>query len=213
MNFEDLLSIVGREPVFSTGLLLAGQTNPNYVRRQLAEWVNTGKVWQLRRGLYTLAPPHQKVQPHPFLVANRMVNGSYVSKMSALAYFGHVPEFVALVTSVTTGRPGEWETPLGHYVYQHLQPGMFFGYQHIQVAADQFAYIATPEKALLDLVYLQPGGDDRAYLESLRLQNLDQIDLEKMWGFVEKSGRPKLSRAVHEIADLAGLEAGEYEIL
>ena len=213
MNFKDLLSIVGREPVFSTGLLLAGQTNPNYVRRQLTEWVNTGKVWQLRRGLYTLAPPHQKVKPHPFLVANRMVNGSYVSKMSALAYFGHVPEFVVLITSVTTGRPGEWETPLGHFVYQHLQPGMFFGYQRIQVAPDQFAYIATPEKALLDLVYLQPGGDDRAYLESLRLQNLDQFDLDKMWRFVEKSGRPKLIRAVQEIADLAGLEAGEYEIL
>jgi predicted transcriptional regulator of viral defense system len=213
VNFKDLLSIVGREPVFSTGLLLAGQTNPNYVRRQLTEWVNTGKVWQLRRGLYTLAPPHQKVKPHPFLVANRMVNGSYVSKMSALAYFGHVPEFVALITSVTTGRPGEWETPLGHFVYQHLQPGMFFGYQRIQVAPDQFAYIATPEKALLDLVYLQPGGDDRAYLESLRLQNLDQFDLDKMWRFVEKSGRPKLIRAVQEIADLSGLEAGEYEIL
>lgn len=213
MNFKDVLSIVGREPVFSTGLLLAGQTNPNYVRRQLTEWVNTGKVWQLRRGLYTLAPPHQKVKPHPFLVANRMVNGSYVSKMSALAYFGHVPEFVALITSVTTGRPGEWETPLGHFVYQHLQPGMFFGYQRIQVAPDQFAYIATPEKALLDLVYLQPGGDDRAYLESLRLQNLDQFDLDKMWRFVEKSGRPKLIRAVQEIADLSGLEAGEYEIL
>ena len=213
MNFKDLLSIVGREPVFSTGLLLAGQTNPNYVRRQLTEWVNTGKVWQLRRGLYTLAPPHQKVKPHPFLVANRMVNGSYVSKMSALAYFGHVPEFVVLITRVTTGRPGEWETPLGHFVYQHLQPGMFFGYQRIQVAPDQFAYIATPEKALLDLVYLQPGGDDRAYLESLRLQNLDQFDLDKMWRFVEKSGRPKLIRAVQEIADLAGLEAGEYVIL
>jgi hypothetical protein len=90
---------------------------------------------------------------------------------------------------------------------------MFFGYQRIQVAPDQFAYIATPEKALLDLVYLQPGGDDRAYLESLRLQNLDQFDLEKMWRFVEKSGRPKLIRAVQEIADLSGLEAGEYEIL
>jgi hypothetical protein len=40
------------------------------------------------------------------------------------------------------------------------------------------ALVATPEKALLDLVYLQPGGDQPAYLRELCLQYLEQLDLE-----------------------------------
>jgi hypothetical protein len=36
MRFEDLLEIVDREPVFETGLLLAGDVDPADVRRQLS---------------------------------------------------------------------------------------------------------------------------------------------------------------------------------
>src|SRR5689334_4820969 len=39
MRFEDLLETVDREPVFETGLLLAGDVDPADVRRQLSRWV------------------------------------------------------------------------------------------------------------------------------------------------------------------------------
>lgn len=64
---------MGDEPVFEAGLLLAGDVDPSDVRRQLSRWVNAGRLYQLRRGLYALAPPFQKIRPHPFLVANRLV--------------------------------------------------------------------------------------------------------------------------------------------
>ena len=92
MIFEKLLKIVEAEPVFETGLLLAGDENPFDVRKQLSRWVNSGRIYQLRRGLYALAPPYQKTTPHPFLIANRMVRGSYVSCQSALAFYGLIPE-------------------------------------------------------------------------------------------------------------------------
>lgn len=213
MYFEELLEIVDREPVFETGLLLAGHINPDYLRRQLVEWVNTGKLWQLRRGLYAVAPPYQKVQPHPFLVANRIVKGSYVSLQAALDYYGHIPEVVSAVTSVTTRRPEERETPLGHFLYRHVRSGIFYGYQRYQVTPEQFAYVASPEKSLLDLVYLQPGGDDGGYLASLRLQNLDRFDLERLWALADGSGKPKIQRAAQAITDLVGLEIAGYEYL
>ena len=40
----------------------------------------------------------------------------------------------------------------------------------------QQAFVATPEKALLDLVYLAPEGDTPTYLQELRLQNMAQLD-------------------------------------
>ena len=54
----------------------------------------------------------------------------------------------------------------------------------------QRAFVARPEKALLDLVYLQPGGDAPAYLRELRLQNLDRIDLDALRNLAERARSP-----------------------
>lgn len=79
MEFEERIEIVGDEPVFETSLLLAGDVDPSNVQRQLSRWKKAGRIYQLRRGLYALAPPFQKVKPYPFLIASRMVQPSYVS--------------------------------------------------------------------------------------------------------------------------------------
>ena len=89
MELGDLIRVVGDEPVFETSLLLAGDVDPCDVRRQLSRWTSAGRLYQLRRGLYALAPPYQKVKPHPFVSANRMVRGSYVSCQSARALRSH----------------------------------------------------------------------------------------------------------------------------
>lgn len=213
MNFREVQEIVSREPVFETGLLLAGDVDPASVRRQLSRLTASGRLIQLRRGLYALAPPYRKVTPHPFLLANHMVRGSYVSLQSALAYHGLIPEHVPVITSVTTLRPGHRETPLGHFEYHHIKPEYFYGYDVIEVEAKQTALVANPEKALLDLVYLQPGSDSTKYIEGLRLQNLERFDLEELGRMAESSGRPKLRRAAALVRTIARQEAEEYETL
>ena len=75
------------------------------------------------------------------------------------------------------------------------------------------ALVATPEKALLDLVYLQPGGDQPAYLRELRLQNLERLDLDELRRQAEIFNTPKLRRAVNAILRLAQSETQEYETL
>lgn len=211
MEFRALLSLVGGEPIFETALLLAGPAKPAIVQKQLVNWVRQGSISQLRRGLYCLAPPYQKTKPHPFLVANRLVRGSYVSLHSALAHYGLIPEYVAVVTSVGGGRPGRWRTPLGEFEARHVRPDLLWGYDLVAVAPDQNAFLARPEKALLDLVYLQPGGDDPAYLQELRLQNLAQLDLNRLTEDAGRSRSPKLKRAAQTIATLAAAET--YETL
>lgn len=213
MKFEELLEIVESEPVFETGLLLAGDEDTFGVRKQLSRWVNNGQIYQLRRGLYTLAPPYQKTQPHPFLIANRMVRGSYVSCESALSFFGLIPERVPLTISVSTGRPGQWSTLLGVYHFHHITPQLFTGYQLVDLTSDQQAFIATPEKALLDLVHLKPGGDNSTYLDELRLQNLEQINLNYLHQLVHNFGKPKLQRAAAAISKLVEIDRQAYEIL
>ena len=202
MEFDQMLSIVGEEPVFRTGLLLAGDVNSIHVRRQLGRWVKASKVYQLRRGLYTLAPPYQQTKPHPFLIANQLVRPSYVSLQSALAYFGLIPEYVPVTTSVTSDRPHVFVTPLGKYQFQRIKAERFFAFNLEDLGDGQNAYVAEPEKALLDLVYLHPGGDSMPYLRSLRLQNLEQIDLARLGEIAQAFDSNKIGRATENIIQI-----------
>ncbi len=213
MTFEELLRVVGDEPVFETGLLLAGNEDPHALRVQLSRWVRAGKLYRLRRGLYALAPPYQRVRPHPFLVANHLVRPSYVSLQAALAHYNLIPEAVYTVTSVTTARPGQRQTPLGVFLYRHVRPALFFGYRLEEVASGQRAFVALPEKALLDLVYLQPERDLHVYLQELRLQNLERLEPQRLREFAERSGVVKLRRAVEVILTLREQEEEAYEAL
>ena len=117
------------------------------------------------------------------------------------------------MTSVTTSRPGYRETPLGHFEYHHIKPECFYGFDVVDVEEKQTALVANPEKALLDLVFLQPGSDSREYLESLRLQNLERLDFEELERLAKSSGSTKLRRAATIVRTIVQQEAEEYEAL
>ncbi|MCJ7622141.1 MAG: hypothetical protein MUO76_01465 [Anaerolineaceae bacterium] len=206
MEFDTMLEIVGDEPVFQTGLLLAGDVDPVHVRRQLGRWVQAGKVYQLRRGVYALAPPYQHTKPHPFLVANQLVRPSYVSLQSALAYYGLIPEYVPVTTSVTSDRPQELATPLGKFQFQRVKVERFFAFNLEDLGDDQSGYLASPEKALIDLTYLRPGGDELSYLRNLRLQNMEMIDPNRLVEIAQRFESRKIKRAAENIIQIMGKE-------
>jgi predicted transcriptional regulator of viral defense system len=210
MKFENLLALVGDQPFFETGLLLAGNVDPAHVRRQLSRWARSGRVRQLRRGLYTLAPPYQNIVPHPFLIANALMPGSYVSLQSALAFYGLIPEYTPRTLSVTTLRPSQWG---GGFHFQHIASHFFFGYQLVELSQGQQAFVATPEKALLDLAHLTPKSDSPKYLSQLRLQNMECLDLARLNEFAERAGKLKWQRIAAQIKKLALQEKDEYEDL
>ena len=211
MKFDELLASAAKQPSFETGLLLAGSVDPADVRRQLSRWVKSGRVIQLRRGLYTLAALYQQIPPHPFLVANSMLPGSYVSLQSALAYYGLIPEYVVETLSVTSQHPTRWHNAMGDFRFQHLALHLFFGYHQVNFAPGQEAFIAFPEKALLDLVHLTPSGDDPVYLAGLRLQNLELLDTQRLQALANRAGKPKWRRAAARILELIEAEVSTYK--
>lgn len=117
-----------------------------------------------------------------------------------------------VVVSVTTTRPASWQTPLGSFEYRHIKTDLLRGYQLVDLGGGQSAFVATPEKALLDLVYLHPGADVPDYLRELRLQNLEHLDLDELRHLANLSSRPKLRRAAESVAELAAVQE-EYETL
>jgi hypothetical protein len=78
---------------------------------------------------------------------------------------------------------------------------------------EQSALVATPEKALLDLIYLQAGGSLTAYLNELRLQNTEQLDLVLLEKQSEKFGTPKMLNATKEISRIISGDTSKFEDL
>ena len=66
-----------------------------------------------------------------------------------------------------------------------------------------------PEKALLDLAYLTPGADNYNFLAELRLQSLEQLDIDTILELADKSKSAKLRRTAKHIAKLAQQESAE----
>lgn len=199
MQFEKFVKKVKSVGIFESSLVWPFYDSPQQAQRQLSDWTRAGKLVQLRRGVYTFAAPYGDERPLSYVVANRMVQPSYVSLQSALSYYGMIPEHVAAVTSVTTGRPVKLVNDYGYFMYRCIKPSFFYGFRYWQISLTQSALIATPEKALLDLIYLTPDGDNPAYIQELRLQNLEIIDVQRLQQFVERSGRPKLENAMPHI--------------
>lgn len=213
MKYDELLEILGDTPIFDSSVLRAGAVDTAEVAGWLSRWVSTGKLLQLRRRIYAVPAARRRRAPHAFETANLLVRPSYVSLESALSFHGLIPEAVFTTTSITSSRPVLHRTPLGDFDYRHVSGSLFWGYHNTEVAPGVNAFVAIPEKALLDLIYLRPHGDDPAFLRELRLERMERLDTEALVVMAQRAGKPKLVRAARRIAEIAAQYVAEYESL
>jgi len=197
MNYDRLVDIASDLHCFSAGIVTAGE-DIDAVRVQLSRWVTSGRLIRIHKGWYTLREPFRHVRLDLNAIACTIKRGTYVSLQSALAHHGMIPEYVAETTCVTTGRPLSIDSPVGRIGYRHVKREVFFGYRQ-EVSGKQEAYIASPEKALLDLFYLTPGSESAAYIEELRLQGAKELDMETMVSMANRFRAPRLLRAVERL--------------
>jgi hypothetical protein len=138
--------------------------------------VRAGEVLRLKRGLFILAPEYRKKELHPFALASLLQAPSHVSLESALSYHALIPEAVYQVSSVSTRRRKAFTTPLGVFVFYcvpAVQPRA--GVEAVKLGDISWAYVATPLRAIADMVYLNReivwGKNGMRYLlESLRIE-------------------------------------------
>jgi predicted transcriptional regulator of viral defense system len=166
---QKLLSL--RKPYFSVADLekLLGRQRPAlYVT--LNRLVHAGVLVRLRRGAYQVA-----LQPPALArVANTLVYPSYLSFESALSRYGilsQVPYTLTFATPLRSRRLMLGDTAVE---FHQLKDELFFGY----VLADGL-YVAEPEKALLDQLYLVSRGLATLALDELELASLDRARLRE----------------------------------
>lgn len=200
MKFDDFISYIGGLSCIDTDVLLAGQTNPGPFKVQISRWAKSGKLIQLKRGVYVLNQPYRKFEISELALAAVLKKPSYISIEKALEYHSLIPEAVYTITSVTTKGTAAYETKFGNFNYKHIRPSLFWGYETVQFN-NHTAFIASAEKALLDLFYLKNVPVSFEYVDELRLQNTEKIRLNRLRQYAQKFDKPKILKAANVLCE------------
>src|SRR5574344_2616600 len=116
----------------------------------------SGKIIRLKKGLYVIAPSISRLPLSTELIANHIYSPSYVSMSSALRYYGLIPEAVYSTQSMTIKHSRSYDTPVGCFEYTYMNRDSFsIGVISIDTQGYTFL-MATPEKALCDLIANSP---------------------------------------------------------
>ena len=143
---------------------------PDFSRNNLVRWTSQGLLIRLRQGYYTF-PEYLSKSDYSFYFANRIYRPSYVSLHSALAFYGMIPEAVTQITSITSLKTASFTNPAGTFTYRSVSEDLMFGYLIRPISDSHNVLLATPEKALTDLLYLHPFYNSVSEMEELRLDD------------------------------------------
>lgn len=150
---------------------LKGYKSP---RSKLTILLRKGDLIRVKKGLYLFGTEYRKGPYSQEILANKIYGPSYVSREYALAYYGFIPEYVTEVTSMSTKRARNFDTPIGRFSYVRLPPKLYqVGFNLIAVRNNETALMATAEKALADLLYFREyHPETRNELADLLFDNL-----------------------------------------
>lgn len=171
--------------------LLYGYKRPN---DKIYSLLKEGVIIPIKKGVYIAGSNLEGGQPEPILLANHILGPSYVSMDTALSYHGLIPERVYEISSATIKASRKFKTPIGFYSYTRLSlPYYSLGIQWTKLADDQYAMIASPEKALFDKMVTTAGIVIRSIknasdylLDDLRMDedNLSGLNIDMMMSWL-----------------------------
>ena len=143
-----------------------------------------GYIIRLKRGLYVVNPEYTGKRLSNELIANHLYAPSYVSMSTALRYYGLIPEAVYVNQSMTVKHSRSFQTPIGNYDYKCISREAFAVGVRTERVADYAFLIASPEKALCDLIANSSKVNLR-YMKDVEnyLENDIRMDMEEFMKF------------------------------
>lgn len=186
--------------------LLPRLTNYSNPRDLIARLVKKGELIRLKNGFYVISEKIEKNRVPFEQIANLLYGPSYVSFEWALAHYGMIPEGVYVVTSACYNKSASFQTPLATFDYTYLSLARYVeGIDMLTNEAGNYL-MATPEKALADLVckkcqHLNSKELLTDLLEGRRMEqeNLKQLDKHRLQTIAENYRSKAVTNLVHAI--------------
>jgi predicted transcriptional regulator of viral defense system len=146
-------------------------------RNKIANLESEGKLIRLKRGMYVVSPDESGKLLSTELIANHIYGPSHISMESALRYYGLIPESVHMVRSMTTKRSRVFENSISRFDYIYCSED-YYPIGINQKIGDGYSFlIASPEKALCDLIAYTPEVRPR-FINALLLYLQEDIRLD-----------------------------------
>ncbi len=196
MRYLEFKKRVEKLPIISSSQLFFLDKDMQILRNQLNRWEKQKLIIKLKKGLYILNESDRKIEPSRMFIANQLYFPSYLSTEYALGFYDLIPERVADVTSVSPRKTYRVKNVFGVFIYQHISSKAFRGFLLLKDENDYSFLIASPEKAIVDFIYLNLSRlkkDDKDIFEySFRFQNVKRLSQSKLREYARIFGNKKL---------------------
>lgn len=174
---------IGAVP-FDLGVLASIFPEMKFIGEKAGRLEAAGTIIRLKNGLYVASPDETGKPLNRHLIANHIYGPSYVSLQTALRHYGLIPEQVYLVQSLTTKHSRYFETPVGSYDFLNCRKEYFPVGVRMETEDGANYLIATPEKALCDLINFSKGVNLRFMKDvAIYLEKDIRFDMDSLSSF------------------------------
>ncbi|NOY79350.1 MAG: hypothetical protein GXO76_15970 [Calditrichaeota bacterium] len=158
--------------------------SPASARVAATRYVKGRLLIRIKRNLYVLPENWANMpQEQKFVLANLIQVPSYISLLTALDYYQISTQMQQdFIESIAIKRSQQVEIQETFFRYVKIKRNLYFGFVRMRGF-----FIAEPEKALLDALYLMSNGRYRLDMAAI---DFDKLDRQKLDQFV-KSFPPK----------------------
>lgn len=185
--------------------ILRDYTNPDDF---ISRMVKAGELIRLKNGFFLIA---EKIESSPVpyeQIANLLYGPSYISFEWALSHYQMIPEGVYVVTSASVNKSKIFNTSTGTFDYTYLSHHRYaIGIDQQENTAGRFL-IATPEKALADLVHLKSKklGVRDLLIDLIEGRRMDEEQLRRLnKEHLRKIAENYHSKAVMNLMNVVGM--------
>jgi predicted transcriptional regulator of viral defense system len=186
MNFWQLRNQFYDLVCFNVNQVYAWQ--PDFEKNNLTRWTKQNLLVKLRNSWYSFQE-YSKMPNVQYFVSNKIYTPSYVSLHSALAFYGIIPEAIVYTTAVSSLKKANFDNIFGSFSYQQILPELMFRNKKKSFLNKQSLILATPEKAILDLLYLYPQYNNEQEIRELRFDEesmQEDLNVERLKEFTER---------------------------
>jgi predicted transcriptional regulator of viral defense system len=205
MDYNQFKNKFQNSPVILSREVVQQEGDCQNIHNQLNRWLKKGLIIKLKKGIYLLNKNDRRGNPDQVFLANQLYGPSYVSLEFALNLYGLIPERVAEVTSISTKKTARFSNEFGEYSYQHIKPEAFRGFRSVKDSNGFCSFIAEPEKAIVDFLYLNlyrlKPGDRDVFTESYRFQNVEDLRLKRFINLSKLFNNRKLLKVAETFCD------------
>ncbi|MFH1583182.1 MAG: hypothetical protein ABIB72_02590 [Candidatus Falkowbacteria bacterium] len=166
------------------------------INTYISRFLKYREIFQLKNGLYVSADFYNKNKgdiSYSFYLANIIRTPSYISSWIALQYYNLTTEAIHSVTSVTLKVTKDYKTKAGSFSYQSIKKDLFSDFSLKKGKFD--FYIASPAKALFDLLYFRTNQ-----FRSIRPEKIKTLieDLRIDFGEMNKEEQAKFYAVIRK---------------